>query len=428
MDKGTARYEEISSRYSELSTVVRLGLELGVELNVENVLEKIVRQIHDELGFGIVSIMLLSAEGDFLSIRASRGLDRGIVESTKIPVGQGIAGWVAKEGDPLLINNIETHPRFQKLRSHGRYSSKSLICVPLKVGRRIIGVLNGNNRRDSDTLTEHDLRLLSVYAAQASITIERARLYRSLELQADELSAAYNQLKVLDKIKADFITNVSHEFRTPVTVILGYLELLKGSVQEPKLVEKVNIAMEASYRLAKLVDDSTDILRLDSGSMPFAFQKVKMEEFLREALYTHTDRISRKGVKLEMELGPALPPVSMDTGKMRKVVDKLVDNSIKFTSKGGFVRVSCSEIKKGWITVSVEDSGPGVPIGEQERAFEYFEQGGDIMTSKPQGTGLGLPIARAIIARHGGHLWFDRDHPKGCRILFEIPAKDPDAG
>jgi len=428
MEREAARYREISDRYTELSTVVRLGLELGVELNVEHVLEKIVQQIHEELGFGIVSIMLLSDGGDYLSISASRGLGDDIVASSRPAVGEGIAGWVAKEGEPLLVNNIETHPRFGKLRSHGRYSSKSLICVPLKVGKRIIGVLNGNNRKGSDILTEHDLRLLSIYASQASVTIERARLYRSLELQADELSAAYNQLKVLDRIKADFITNVSHEFRTPVTVILGYLELLKGSVETPEQVEKVNIAMDASYRLAKLVDDSTDILRLDSGSMPFFFHDENMGEFLREALYKHADRTAEKGVKLEMDLEKTLPPVSIDVGKMGDVVEKLIDNSIKFTSAGGYVRVSCSAAKKGWVTVAFEDSGSGVPAGEQERVFEYFEQGGDIMTSKPPGTGLGLPIAKAIIVRHGGHLWFDRDHPKGCRILFDIPAKDFHAG
>ncbi|GBE14236.1 sensor protein SrrB [bacterium BMS3Abin14] len=428
MEKTAARCQEISDRYTELSTVVRLGLELGVELNVEHVLEKIVQQIHEELGFGIVSIMLISDEGDYLSIRAARGLDDDIVASARTPVGEGIGGWVAKEGEPLLVNDIETHPQFRKLRSHGRYSSKSLISVPLKVGRKIIGVLNGNNRKDSNVLTEHDLRLLSVYASQASVTIERARLYRSLELQADELSEAYNQLKVLDRIKADFITNVSHEFRTPVTVIMGYLELLRGSLDEPEQVEKINIAMDASYRLAKLVDDSTDILRLDSGSMPFSFHNEDMGEFLRETLYKYSDGAAQKGVNIELDIDEILPPVFMDIEKMRKVAEKLIDNSIKFTSAGGRVRITCFAAKKGRVTVAIEDSGPGVPAGEQERAFEYFEQGGDIMTSKPSGTGLGLPIAKAIIIRHGGHLWFDRDHPKGCRILFDLPAKDIDAG
>ncbi|TNF45408.1 GAF domain-containing protein, partial [bacterium] len=175
---------EVRERYNELSTVVRLNLELGMELNVDQVLEKIVQQIYEDLGFQIVSILLLDDEGTWLTIKASRGLEREIVESTRIRVGEGVAGWVAQKGEPLLVSDIEGDPRFRKVRSHGRYSSRSLICVPLLVGNRVIGVLNGNNRRRSGELSDHDLRLLSVYAAQSSVSIERARLYRNVQIQA----------------------------------------------------------------------------------------------------------------------------------------------------------------------------------------------------------------------------------------------------
>ncbi len=418
-------FHEVRERYSELSTVVRLSLELGVELNVDQVLEKIVEQISDDLGFQIVSILLLDEAETYLTIKASRGLDREIIESTRIKVGEGVAGWVAQTGEPLLVSDIEGDQRFKKVRSHGRYSSRSLICVPLLIGNRVTGVLNGNNRKRSGKLSEHDLRLLSVYAAQASVSIERARLYRNLEIQADELSAAYNQLQALDKIKSDFITNVSHEFRTPVTVILGYLELLKGGLDHPDHVEKVKISMDAAYRLAKLVDDSTDVLRLDSGTMPFAFRRINMGEFLMEMIHKHRANSDSRGVRLSLDIQKGLPEVSMDIGKIRKVFDKLVDNSLKFTPRDGYVKISCGMHEEGFLTVAIEDSGPGIPFGDRERAFQRFEQGGDIMTSKPEGTGLGLPIARAIVMRHGGRIWLDNQFTGGCRILFSLPIADP---
>ena len=419
--------EETSEKYGELSMVVRLSLDLGAELNVDRVLNQIVDQIHNDLGFGIVSIMLLDDDGKYLTIRASRGLDRDIQATSKVPLGEGVAGSVAEKGEPLLIRDIEDHPTFRKLHSHGRYSSKSLICVPLKVGDRVIGVLNGNNRRGRDILTEHDLRLLRVYAAQASVIIERARLYRNLENKADELSGAYSQLKALDRIKSDFITNVSHEYRTPVTVILGYLELLKSTVQDPSQEEKVNITMEAAHRLARLVDDSTDMLRLDSGTMPFSYQSVDAEEFFRDVLQKFWSSFGSRGVDLVLDIPDGLPAISMDVGKMRKVLDKLLDNSLKFTPSGGYVKIACA-VDSGWITVTVEDSGPGIPIGDRERAFERFEQGGDIMTSKPQGTGLGLPIASTIVARHGGKLWLDDGFTDGCRIQFTLPTTAAEGG
>ena len=416
---------EVMERYSELSTVVRLNLDLGLELNVDQVLEKIVQQIYNDLGFQIVSILLLDDEETYLTIKASRGLDQEITESTRIKIGEGVAGWVAQNGEPLLVSDIQDDQRFRKIRSHGRYSSRSLICVPLLVGSRVIGVLNGNNRKKSGELSEHDLRLLSVYASQASVSIERARLYRNLEIQADELSAAYNQLQALDKIKSDFITNVSHEFRTPVTVILGYLELLKGGLDHPDHIEKVKISMEAAYRLAKLVDDSTDILRLDSGTMPFAFRKINMREFLMEMVHKHRANSDSRGVKLSLDIQKGLPDVSIDIGKIRKVFDKLVDNSLKFTPRDGYVKISCDIREEGFLTVAIEDSGPGIPFGDRERAFQRFEQGGDIMTSKPEGTGLGLPIARAIVVRHGGRIWLDNHFTDGCRILFSLPIVEP---
>lgn len=417
--------QEMMDRYSELSTVIRLSLELGTELNVDQILEKIVQQIYGDLGFQIVSILLLDEAETFLTIKASRGLDRKITESVRIRIGEGIAGWVAQKGQPLLVSDIEEDPRFGKIRSHGRYSSRSLICVPLLVGSRVIGVLNGNNRKRSGELSEHDLRLLSVYAAQASVSIERARLYRNLEIQADELSAAYSQLQALDRIKSDFITNVSHEFRTPVTVILGYLELLKSGLDDPDHLEKVKISMEAAYRLAKLVDDSTDILRLDSGTMPFAFRTVDMGEFLVEMVHKHRANSDSRGVILSLEIQDDLPKVSVDIGKIRKVFDKLVDNSLKFTPREGYVKISCGVREEGFLTVAIEDSGPGIPFGDRERVFRRFEQGGDIMTSKPEGTGLGLPIARAIVVRHGGRIWLDKDFTEGSRILFSLPVVGP---
>lgn len=417
-----SEYEDVRDRYIELATVVRLNLELELELNVDEVLDKIVRQISGELGFSIISIMLLDRSEKFLRIRASKGLGEEVLASAKVEVGKGIAGWVAKTGEPLLVRDIESHPTLKKLQSHGRYTSKSLICVPLKVGERIIGVLNGNNRVGRQELNEHDLRLLSVYASQVSMKIERARLYRDLKRQADKLKTAYDRLQALDNIKSDFITNVSHEFRTPITVILGYLELLKAGLSGEGQINKVNIAMKAAYRLARLVDDSTDILRLDSDTMPFSFTQVSIPDFVGSLAQRYSTLFAEKGVTLTVDLPKDLPRVFLDTGKMNKVFDKLMDNSLKFTPKGGRATLSCSMPNEGEVRFAMEDTGPGIPFGERERVFERFEQGGDIMTSKPEGTGLGLPIARAIIERHGGRLWIDGKYRDGCRILFTLSS------
>ncbi len=422
---GIDDFRGMAERYREISTIVRLSLEIGVELNVDKVLEMIVQQIYQDLGYEIVSIMLLEEDGRHLTIKAARGLGEKIISSAKVEVGKGVSGLVAKTGEPLLIKDIESDERFLKLKSHGRYSSKSLICVPLKVGDRVIGVLNGNNKKVREELSTHDLSLLSVFASQASVTIERARLYRSLETKADEVKRAYGRLQELDRIKSDFITNVSHEFRTPVTVMLGYLEILTGDLTDPDHLEKVEIALDSAHRLATFVEDSTDILKLEAGTMHFDFNKVAIDTFLEEITQKYWNEFNSKDIEFVVDIIEGLGEVYVDTNKVTTVFDKLLDNSLKFTPAGGYTKITCSDAEGDWVKIIIEDSGPGIPIGEQERVFERFEQSGDILTSKPAGTGLGLSIARAIVARHGGELSIEEDFRDGCRVSFSLPSREP---
>ncbi|MGD8353317.1 MAG: GAF domain-containing protein, partial [Pseudomonadota bacterium] len=415
-------WHQMEERYAEASVLLDLALELGPELSVEEVLDKIVQRIADDLGYAIVSIMLLDEGDDHLAIRAAKGLSQRIVDTSRMKVGKGVSGIVAQTGQPLLVKDVEADERFAKGQSHGRYTTKSLICVPLKVGDRVIGVLNANNKSRSGSLNEYDLRILSVFAAHVSIGIERVRLYHNLEKKAEELEAAYSQLKVVDQIKSDFIINVSHEYRTPVTIILGYLELLRNTLTEPAHIEKVNVAMDAANRLSSLIDDSTNLLRLDTGSTPFLFQEVQLHYFLEEAVRGQWPRFGVKGVDLSLDLPDALPLVWADQDKMVRVFDKLLDNALKFTPQGGFARVSARSYGEGGVMIFVEDSGQGIAPEDRGRIFDRFEQGGDIMTEKPEGTGLGLPIAKAIVTGHRGTIVLDDSYTEGCRIIVSLPS------
>ena len=415
-------WHQMEERYAEASVLLDLALELGPELSIEEVLEKIVEHIANDLGYAIVSIMLLDEKEGHLAIRAAKGLSQRIVESSRMEIGKGVSGTVAQSGEPLLVKDVEADNRFAKGQSHGRYTTKSLICVPLKVGDRVIGVLNANNKSRSGSLNEYDLHILSVFAAHVSVSIERVRLYHNLERKAQELEAAYGQLKVIDQVKSDFIINVSHEYRTPVTIILGYLELLKSTLTEPYHLEKVGVAMEAGNRLSSLIDDSTDLLRLDTGSAPFLFQESQLYYFLEESVRGQWPRFGAKGVDLSLDLPESLPPVWVDQDKMIKVFDKLLDNALKFTPTGGFVRMKAQSYGDGGVLILVEDSGNGVPHEDMNRVFDRFEQGGDIMTEKPEGTGLGLPIAKAIVTGHRGSIRVDEEYTQGCRIIVTLPS------
>jgi len=417
-------WHQMEERYSEASVLLDLALELGPDLSIGELLEKIVQHIAEDLGYAIVSIMLLDENDGHLTIRAAKGLSQRIMDISRMEVGKGVSGSVAQSGEPLLLKDVEAEERFAKVRSHGRYTTKSLICVPLKVGDRVIGVLNANNKKRSGPLNEFDLHILSVFAAHISVSIERVRLYHNLARKAQELEDAYGKLKVVDQVKSDFIINVSHEYRTPVTIILGYLELLKSVLTEPSQAEKVGVAMEAANRLSSLIDDSTDLLRLDTGSAPFLFQEAQLHYFLEESVRGQWPRFGLKGVELTLDLPDSLPPIWADQAKMIKVFDKLLDNALKFTPKGGYTRIRARRHDEDGVLVSVEDSGTGVDRDDLTRIFDRFEQGGDIMTEKPEGTGLGLPIAKAIVEGHLGTIRLDEDYVDGCKIIVTLPSLD----
>jgi len=412
---------DLEERLTEASVIMNLALELTPGMRIDEVLDIIVGHIYQDLGYKIVSIMLLDEKGEYLKINAARGLAEKIVRSSQMEIGKGVSGSVAQSGEPLLIRDVEKNAKFGKGRSHGRYSSKSLICVPLKVEDRVIGVLNANNKKSDGPLNEHDLHILTVFAAHVSNNIERTRLHDNMRQQAEELRNAYEKLRHIDKIKSDFIINVSHEYRTPVTIILGYLELLRSSFTEEPYLEKIETAMEAANRLSSLIDDSTDLLRLDTGTTVFHFQLVEPHHFLEEAVRNFWPRFGGKGVDLSLDLPEDLPRVRVDVDKMIKTFEKLLDNALKFTPQGGVASIGASPTPDGGVVVSVEDSGAGVGDGDRDRLFERFEQGGDIMTEKPEGTGLGLPIARATVRRDGGAISMDETVSAGCRIFVSLP-------
>jgi putative methionine-R-sulfoxide reductase with GAF domain len=180
MRESFSMWHQMEERYSEASILLDLALELGPEQSIGEVLEKIVQHIADDLGYAIVSIMLLDEEESFLTIRAAKGLSQRIIETSRMEIGKGVSGSVAQSGEPLLVKDVEAEEQFAKVRSHGRYTTKSLICVPLKVGDRVIGVLNANNKSRSGPLNKFDLRILSVFAAHVSVSIERVRLYHNV--------------------------------------------------------------------------------------------------------------------------------------------------------------------------------------------------------------------------------------------------------
>lgn len=185
-------YEDLNARTAQLATLYEIGSALTSVLNLDRVLSLIVDSVTRLIGAEICSIMLLDPTKRYLRIRVAKGLPKSVIERTIVKVGEGISGWVAQHGQPLLIKDIESHPLFAK-KSDSRYTTKSLLSVPLKVRGEVIGVLNVNNKVPRGVFVEEDANLLMLFATQAAIAIENAHLYEEVERLAitDGLTGLY---------------------------------------------------------------------------------------------------------------------------------------------------------------------------------------------------------------------------------------------
>jgi two-component system, OmpR family, phosphate regulon sensor histidine kinase PhoR len=229
-------------------------------------------------------------------------------------------------------------------------------------------------------------------------------------------------LRRLERVRQDFVANVSHEFRTPLTAIQGFAEtLLSGALEDPANRRRfVEIIREHATRLARLTEDLLKLSRIEAGQLKLEFRPVSVAPLIESCVETaHLKAVPRQ-LALRVSLPEALPPVRGDSNSLQEVLQNLLDNALQYTPAGGNIDVSaaCSD---GRVIVTVADTGIGIPQVEQERIFERFYRVDAARSREAGGTGLGLSIARHIMEAHGGTLWVESAVGEGSRFHFSIP-------
>ena len=253
---------------------------------------------------------------------------------------------------------------------------------------------------------------------------------RELEAATAELRAANERLKDLDKMKDDFVATVSHEVRTPLTSIRSFSEILRDNpeLDPDQRQEFVTIIVQESERLSRLINDILDLAKMEAGTsdwhMADLAPKAVIEQALAAAagLFPKTHRIA-----LETRIADDLPVIHADADRLTQVLVNLVSNAVKFRAgEDGWIRLEARR-EDGSLRVDVADNGVGIAQEDQAKIFERFQQAGNTLTDKPQGTGLGLPICREILQRFGGDIWVESEPGRGATFSFRIPAAQSSA-
>jgi len=245
-----------------------------------------------------------------------------------------------------------------------------------------------------------------------------------LQLMSNKLAQANDKLRQMDNTKSEFISIASHQLRTPLTAIKGFISLLlEGSYGklESKQEEALNKTYTSTERLINLVEDLLNISRMESGRMEFKFAPAKMEDLCQEIIDTFVLRAKEKDLYLNYKKPEmALPELMIDAGKVKEIVSNMVDNALKYTPKGG-VTLRLEQVSDA-VRVIVSDTGIGIPATELPYLFNKFSRGKDIGRLNAGGTGLGLYVGKGMIENNGGRIWAESDGGgKGSRFIIELP-------
>lgn len=274
------------------------------------------------------------------------------------------------------------------------------------------------------------LRLMRASAERShrdEIELEDGRIFGAVRAPIEGVGFAVvlqdiTHLKKLDRIKSDFVTAVSHDLRSPLTSILGYVELIEraGPVNElqRQFIAKVQSSVD---QITRLINDLLDLGKIEAG-LDTRMVTLQLEDLLHLAVQQAQESAQAKGLRVEIQVDGSLPPMRGDPMRLQQMFSNLLDNAIKYTDPGGRVRLSAG-VEGGQIIVHVSDTGMGIPAADQPHLFDKFYRASNVPEDS-SGTGLGLSIVKSIVETHKGRIWVESALGEGTTFSVVFPALD----
>jgi two-component system, OmpR family, phosphate regulon sensor histidine kinase PhoR len=279
------------------------------------------------------------------------------------------------------------------------------------------GVLGGETRVQSEIVTG----ILRQHFFAATVAAVRSGDTNGAVVVLHDIT----ELRKLERVRRDFVANVSHEFRTPLTAIQGFAEtLLAGAVNDPQNRDRfLGIIVEHSRRLARLTEDLLMLSKMDADRLELEKRRIPVGPFVESCIETSSPRAKERDLTLLVNLAAHIPDIAGDRRRLTEVLQNLLDNAIQYTPAGGQIMVSASP-KNGEVVFTVSDTGIGIPQADQPRIFERFYRVDVARSREVGGTGLGLSIAKHLVETHGGRIWVESEVGRGSQFHFSVPLYD----
>ncbi len=327
---------------------------------------------------------------------------------------------------PRMLEDATGHARVHVVDEEGR----TVYGQPTAGGAFTVG------RPFETTLYGWRLYATLTTAEELSESVERRRELEMVSVAASFLVVAAGVIIVvvaaererrLAMLKSEFVANVSHELKTPLSLVRMFSELLStGRVRdEAKRQQYLSIILRESERLSALIENVLDFARVERGKAAYQFEEADIGEVVARAVDMYRYRMEREEMELRVEVEPDLPPTVLDERALELALVNLMDNAVKYAKEGKTIDVGVRLRGARSIEVRVTDRGPGIPRDEQRRIFDRFVRGRGARDQRVRGSGIGLALVQHIARSHGGQAWVESEPGKGASFFLTLPVRAP---
>jgi len=416
----TKLYEDSLAKIKQLTTLYEVGKTLSSTLDLDELLKKALELLREQWGYPLCVIFFLDREKDELYIREVTGRDFEEVKEMRFRVGiDGIAGWVAETGEPLYVSDVSKDPRYIQ----GLPEVKSEATFPLKVRNQLIGVLDIGSS-ELMGFDEEDLKVLSSFASQVSISIENAQLFSDLKKTLEELKQAQDQIVQAEKLRAmgEMASGVAHDFNNVLAAILGNIQLILHQLDHlrPEEVrERLRIIEQSSKDGAETV---RRIQEFTGVKRDMEFTLLSLNEIIEAAISITQprwkDQAQKKGIQIELiKKLEDVPSILGNPSELREVFTNIIFNAVDAMPEGGQLTVSTQPQTDSRVEVRISDTGIGMTEEVKKRVFDPF-----FTTKGVTNSGLGMSVSYGIIKRHRGEILIESEVGRGTTFILHLPV------
>jgi signal transduction histidine kinase len=402
--------DELGRRVDVIEAANRSARALGSSLEREEAFGAFTRELRGLVPFDRTAIVLVEGDTARTIATAGRGAADVFPPGSTGPMRGSVlervlGGEVVVRGDLVAEDYAEdSHLLDLGLRSE--------LIAPLMVGARPIGMIS-LSRTEPNAFAQEEVELVALLGRLVATAVQNMRAY-------DAERQTVEELRRLSALRADFVSLVSHELRSPMAAVIGAARTLqeRWRLLTPEQREAfLALIADETNRLAALIADVLDTSRIEAGTFSYSFTDVDLGRLVEDAVSTAS--FGQDEVRVEAEVSDPLPFVRGDRERLRQVVSNLIDNAVKYSPAGEAVAVRATHANGG-VRIEVRDRGPGIPLDQQRVIFEKFGRA-EVVGSKP-GTGLGLFIARSIAEAHGGTLEVSSMPEQGATFTLTLPT------